>query len=96
MKNLIKQPHFALYILLTAVLLNSCGNEQPVLNGETPFVVHKVAEFDETHASYYGAWNSNMGTRNNMFGSWRARIVLPKGYYTVGDTIMFEKPKHCR
>lgn len=84
---------FFAYVLLSAGL-SSCGNEQPVLNGKTPFVVTKINEYNETHASYYGKWNTDMGTRNNLFGSWTPRIVLPKGYYNIGDTIVFTKP--CR
>jgi len=35
-----------------------------------------------------------MGTRNNLFGSWTPRIVLPKGYFNIGDTIVFLQPCH--
>lgn len=83
----------AVYTMLAAGL-SSCGNEQPVLNGKTPFVVTEIKEYNETHASYYGKWNTDMGTRNNLFGSWTPRIVLPKGYYNIGDTIVFVKPCH--
>lgn len=94
MKNiLMKLIGFFAYVLLSTGL-SSCGNEQPVLNGKTPFVVTEIKEYNKTHASYYGKWNTNMGTRNNIFGSWTARIVLPKGYYNIGDTIVFVKP--CR
>lgn len=73
--------------------LSSCGNEQPVLNGDAPFVVTEIATYNKTHASYYGKFNSDMGTHNNLFGSWIPRIVLPKGYYNIGDTIVIVKPK---
>lgn len=79
---------------LLVAMLFSCGNEQPILNGKKPFVVTEIETFDETHASYYGEFNSDMGTRNNAFGSWYARIVLPKGWYNIGDTIRMEKPCH--
>ena len=83
----------AFFILLVSCCLFSCGNEQPVLNGKTPFVVTEIKEFNETHASYYGKCNTDMGTRNNFFGSWYPRIVLPKGYYNIGDTIKFADPR---
>lgn len=80
------------YYVLLFTGLSSCGNEQPILNGKTPFVVKEIREYNETHASYYGKYNSDMGTRNNFFGSWVPRIVLPKGYYNLGDTIVIVKP----
>jgi len=44
MKNLIKREHFALYILLTAVLiaLSSCGTESVQISKEEPFIVSKI------------------------------------------------------
>jgi hypothetical protein len=80
-----------IYAMLATGLF-SCGNEQPVLNGKTPFIVTEIKEYNYTHASYYGKWNTDMGTRNNFFGSWTPRIVLPKGYFNIGDTIVFPKP----
>ena len=80
---------YALYVLLVVVVLSSCGNEQPVLNdSEHPFIVKSIEEFSDTHASYYNGFNEDSGTKNNLFGSWYGRIVLPKGMFNVGDTII--------
>lgn len=85
---------FALAYVLLVAGLSSCGNEQPILNGEKPFIVKEIKEFNKTHASYYNEWNDESGTKNNFFGSWTSRIVLPKGYYNIGDTIVISKPCH--
>jgi hypothetical protein len=80
---------YALYTLLVAVALSSCGNEQAVLNDtKNPFVVKSIQEFSETHASYYNGFNEKSATGNNLFGSWYGRVVLPKGMFNVGDTIV--------
>ena len=79
------------FYVIFVFIFCSCGNEQPVLNGTTPFVVTEIRTYNETHASYYGEWNSAAGTKNLFFGSWYPRIVLPKGYYNIGDTITFKK-----
>lgn len=89
MKNLITKLSYALYTLLVAVGLSSCGNEQPVLNDSNkPFVVKSIEEFNETHASYYNGFNEKSSTKNNFLGSWYGRVVLPKGMFNVGDTIV--------
>jgi hypothetical protein len=80
---------FGMLIVLT-ILLTSCGNETPILNGEEPFVVDKVTSYNETHSSYYSLkFATGSSVSNNFIGSHRARIVLPNGLYTVGDTIIF-------
>ena len=92
MKNLRTKLSYALYTLLVAVALSSCGNEQPILNdSEHPFVVNSIEEFSETHASYYNGFNENSATRNNLFGSWYGRVVLPKGMFNIGDTIVVSR-----
>lgn len=92
MKNLRTKLSYALYTLLVAVALSSCGNEQPVLNdSKNPFVVKSIKEFSETHASYYNGFNENSATKNNVFGSWYGRVVLPKGMFNVGDTIVVSR-----
>ena len=92
MKNLRTKLSYALYTLFVAVALSSCGNEQPVLNdSKHPFVVKSIEEFSETHASYYNGFNENSATKNNLFGSWYGRVVLPKGMFNVGDTIVVSR-----
>lgn len=84
-KNRIK---YFLYTLLVAVLC-SCGNEQAILNDkENPFIVESISAFSKTHSSYYNGLNEKSATRNNFFGSWYGRVVLPKGMFNVGDTIV--------
>jgi len=77
-----------LLLLSMSIFFISCGNEQPILNDENnPYIVYSIKDFNSTHASYYNDWQSSGGTNNNFFGSWSARIVLPKGMYNIGDTI---------
>ena len=92
MKNLRTKLSYAFYTLLVAFAFTSCGNEQPVLNcSKNPFIVKSIKEFSDTHASYYNGFNENSATKNNVFGSWYGRVVLPKGMFNVGDTIVISR-----
>jgi len=91
-KNMKNQMKYTFYSLIMLIGLASCGNEQPILNDEeNPYVVHSITQYNETHASYYCLphyTGTGSTTQNNFFGSWFGRIVLPKGMFNVGDTIV--------
>jgi len=92
MKKLRTKLSYALYTLLVAVAFSSCGNEQPILNDtKHPFVVKSIKEFSETHASYYNGFSESSATKNNLLGSWYGRVILPKGMFNVGDTIVVSR-----
>lgn len=91
MKNLRTKLSYTFYTLLVAVFY-SCGNEQAILNDkENPFIVESISYFNKTHSSYYNGFNKKSSTKNNLIGSWHGRVVLPKGMFNVGDTIVVSR-----
>lgn len=88
MKNrtsiLVGTRHF-FYALLAVVILQSCGDRTPIIDGEKPFVVGTIVKYNETHSKYFaiddksGEWSSNF-EGNPM-------IILPSRMYQIGDTI---------
>lgn len=76
--------HF-FYALLAVVILQSCGDRTPIIDGEKPFVVGTIVKYNETHSKYFaideasGEWSSNY-EGNPM-------IILPSKMYQIGDTI---------
>jgi len=79
-----------LTILICIIILTACGYETPKLNDiETPFVVDKIKQIDNTHSKYQ-ANNVNAGGGYNLFGSWQCVIILPTGMYNIGDTIIIK------
>lgn len=73
------------YVLLVVVILQSCGNRAPIINGEKPFIVEKIEKYNETHSKYYAADNESGIFYSKAQG--RPLIVLPSGMYQIGDTI---------
>jgi hypothetical protein len=61
----------------------------PIINGQKLFIVNQIDELNNGMCKYYGdndaKWNGNSS-------SGRPRIILLKGYYNIGDTIVFPKP----
>lgn len=78
--------------MIICMIMISCGNESPILDGKTPFVVVEVKKYSDTHSEYYGRFNGGEGAKYNFLGSWYPMIVLPTGYYNVGDTITICDP----
>ena len=76
--------HF-FYALLVVVILQSCGDRTPIIDGEKPFVVGAIVKYNDTHSRYFavdnesGDWNSNFGGK--------PMIILPSRMYRIGDTI---------
>ena len=72
-------------IITLGIILQSCGNQSPIIDGKTPFVVGSIERYDDTHSKYYaisedsGIWSNN-GEGNPM-------IILPSGLYQINDTI---------
>lgn len=73
------------YILLSIVVLQSCGYRTPIIDGKVPFVVYKIVRYDETHSKYFAA-NLNSGALENAFSDYPI-IILPSKIYNIGDTI---------
>lgn len=72
-------------ILLAIVILQSCGNRTPIIDGEKPFVVVKIVKYDETHSKYY-AVDYNSGEWKGGFET-KPAIILPSRMYQINDTI---------
>ncbi len=72
------------------LLLNSCGNEIPIIDGKNHFIVTEIKEYSETQSIYYGkivySTNKEDGSRV-LFGSWYPAIIMKKKLYNIGDTI---------
>ena len=75
---------YSLFALLMAVTLQSC-NQIPIIDGEEPFVVSEIIEYNDTH-SEYTAKNNHSGVFNTNLNS-KPRIVLQTRLYQIGDTI---------
>lgn len=87
-------------IVLAVATMTSCKDSRAILGGEYPYVVEKVEVYDETHSEYFCAEQASLKTKLiNVPSScedgyvMRASIILPTGWYTVGDTILAPKPK---
>lgn len=72
-------------ILLLIFITQSCGNKNPIIGGEVPFVVYEIAKHNKTHSKYYSENNGSGNSTNSFHG--RPMIVLPTKMYNVGDTI---------
>ena len=72
-------------ILLAIVILQSCGNRTPIIDGEVPFVVGKIEKYNETHSKYYAVDNKS-GQFKIDFETMPA-IILPSRMYQINDTI---------
>lgn len=78
-------------ILLLTILFvfTACGNQSAKLNDEKyPYIISTVEKHNSTHSRYYA--HCRCGYSANLFNLMDARIVLPTGLYTVGDTIVFK------
>lgn len=88
MKNktsiLARTRHF-FFALLAVVIIQSCGDRTPIIDGEKPFVVGTIVKYNDTHSKYFsvdresGEWSSNF-EGNPM-------IILPSRMYQIADTI---------
>ena len=88
MKNkksiIVRVLHF-FYAMLSVVILQSCGNGIPIIDGETPFVVGTIKKYSNTHSMYISD-NQNSGQFVNPMQGYPT-IILPSRMYNVGDTI---------
>lgn len=78
-------------ICILGLSMFSCGYDTAMIgHEERPFVVTKVklVRKEPKMSRYYGKFGN--GVADNVFGSWRAAIVLPSGLYSAGDTIKIE------
>lgn len=75
------------YVLLSVVIFQSCGNADPIIDGETPFVVESITKYNDTH-SIYMAGNYECGKYIPFNGL--PIIILPSRMYQIGDTIKSE------
>lgn len=73
------------YLLLILVILQSCGDRSPIIDGEKPFVVGKILKYNDTHSKYY-ATDEESGVLANIVQDY-PMIVLPSRMYRIGDTI---------
>lgn len=73
------------YALLVVVVLQSCGNSNPIINGETPFVVGRIEQYNKTHSKYF-AIDDKSGEFATVFEG-NPLIILPSRMYNIGDTI---------
>lgn len=79
-----------IYLFMIVLLIQSCTSS-PILEGETPFVVDMIIEYDDTHSIYHSKYTK--GGTNYITTRTNAEIVLPTGYYQIGDTITICDPK---
>jgi hypothetical protein len=81
-----------LLIAIGIVSLASC-NKVPIIDGETPFIVNKIVEYNKIRGMsiYYG--QEDAGVLDN-FAKYPA-IVLPSRKYNIGDTITLKDIKQC-
>jgi hypothetical protein len=91
MKNrtsiLVGTRHF-FYALLAVVILQSCGNRTPIIDGEKPFVVGTIVKYNETHSKYFAIDSKSGEWISNFEG--KPMIILPSRMYQIGDTIKCE------
>ena len=70
--------------LFLIVLCGACGYKPPVLNDNTnPLIVDKIVIVNSEFAMYYSL-------RGRSYIE-RAAIILPVGWFNVGDTIKFKR-----
>lgn len=88
MKNitsiLVGTRHF-FYALLSVVILQSCGDRTPIIDGEKPFVVGKIVKYNDTHSKYFAVDDASGEWSSNFEG--KPMIILPSRMYQIGDTI---------
>lgn len=77
-------------ILITGLFLMGCGGQNmPKLDGDIPFVVSRIRQFDETHSIYSPA--QRKASISCACIGYNADICLPTGLYNIGDTISLIK-----
>ena len=88
MKNkksiIVRVLHF-FYAMLSVVILQSCGDATPIIDGDTPFVVGTIIKYSDTHSMYI-ADNFDCGHYVNPANGYPT-IILPSRMYQIGDTI---------
>jgi len=73
-----------IYLILAIILLHSCGERIPILDGEEPFVVESITTYNDTHCIYVAHdWNSGY----SFWAMGEPQIILPTGLYQINDTI---------
>ena len=82
--NLHRNRHF-LYCLLAVVILQSCGDRTPIIDGEKPFVVGTIVKYNDTHSKYFAVDDASGEWSSNFEGN--PMIILPSRMYQIGDTI---------
>jgi len=74
--------------LIGLILLIGCDYATPKIGSKTkPFIVYKITKYDSELSRYV---SRNQGTET-LTGSAYTSIILPTGYFNVGDTITFKK-----
>jgi len=73
-----------IYYSFVIIIIQSCGNRTPIIDGDNPFVVEAIIKYDETHSSYFAVDNAM-----DYFSSFQGQqmIILPSRLYKIGDTI---------
>lgn len=80
-----------LILILLSFSLGSCYYSSPKLNdNKNPFIVTKIEQSSSLFSNYYCM---RQGTEEVGLGSITTRIILPTGYFNIGDTITIEKKK---
>lgn len=74
-----------LLILITSIILLSCGDRTPIIGGKVPFVVSKIVKYNDTHSEYYALSKESGKWGDNAEGV--PVIILPSGLYQINDTI---------
>ena len=82
---LARPPLLLAILLLSAVLLSSCGYEKTRFNcGEYPFIVGKIQSYDDSLCEYSAKkFNASF---SDLFGG-KATFIAKPGLYQIGDTV---------
>ena len=77
-------------LLILLIITYSCGDDRLPIEDERlpPYVVIKINKYSKTHSHYY----INNGT-NYLHYINEYELILPRGRYMVGDTIIIKTYK---
>ena len=85
-----------LFIILSLLIMVSCGYETPAVQYKGDFVIGKIKSYNETHCVFIAKESKFSGYPDYDVFRDKQAIVLPCDWYKVGDTVNLVRKIDCQ